>query len=833
TDYKLDGPHDTVESAKAAFQVTYRENFGVQWEERETTVSERFTYEVKTYESFETVEEVEEVVEETEAVAIIAREQDTVTHDKTVTEVVTSTVQEDIVIEQTQEKTVLVEDEIQTKETVIAACVDESITVEATVEEVVESVAVSEEQEVVKEVVITKETGVIVEPADTKATSWFRRAVSGVGAVVVGAGAVAVGAGALAVGAANDAASGAGHAASGALEKVDGVWKRTVQVLTTRKAHVDSVAPIAKTSYVYYDDEVYDAVLVEKSTGVTYVTQLLFDSATTKYYVYVRWGESDYRLDGPHETVDAAKAAFQISYRENFGVQWQERETAVSERFTYEVKTYETFETVEAVEEVVDEKVAEVILQRNQEVIVDEETVQAETTTSTTVTHQDEGVSEVAYEVEVVDGEEITKVITTTKETGVVAQPAVTKSTSWFRKLAAGAGAAAAGALTQVDGVWKRSIQVLTTRKAHVDSVAPIAKTSYVYYDDEVYDAVLVEKSTGVTHVTQLLYDSATTKYYVYYRWGETDYKLDGPHDTVESAKATFQITYRENFGVQWEERETTVSERFTYEVKTYETFETTEEIEEIVEDYEISEVVAQEKVVIEDERVVSTHQSITSSHDDTVVRNVSEQVLFKKGAEVDAAELSRTQYETLSRVDSTASSAGTGALFGGATAILGGAAAASTVHHGGASSTTVVEETKKAVFDFSSLPVLPDQGIDVETGAPIGVIDLTSGTAEAYRELPRHLRPRAWVSLHVGGWQDAPHELEGFMRLDDQSGQRLMESARDAAQGKAQEATPIDNLRLPEIVALFAKKLYGHFGEELPAELTLDRLRQLGPHRP
>lgn len=132
-----------------------------------------------------------------------------------------------------------------------------------------------------------------------------------------------------------------------------------------------------------------------------------------------------------------------------------------------------------------------------------------------------------------------------------------------------------------------------------------------------------------------------------------------------------------------------------------------------------------------------------------------------------------------------------------------------------------------------SSLPVLPDQGIDVQTGASVGVIDLTSGTAEAYRELPRHLRPRAWVSLHVGGWQDAPHELEGFMRLDDQSGQRLMESARDAAQGKAQEATPIDNLRLPEIVALFAKKLYGHFDEELPAELSLDRLRQLGPHRP
>ncbi|KAF9117387.1 hypothetical protein BGW39_002226, partial [Mortierella sp. 14UC] len=499
-------------------------------------------------------------------------------------------------------------------------------------------------------------------------------------------------------------------------------------------------------------------------------------------------------------------------------------------RFTYEVKTYETFETVEVVEEVVDEMTAAVILSREQDIIVDEGTVQTETTTSTTVTHQKESVAEVAHEVEVRDGEEITKVITTIKETGVVPQPAVHKGTSWFRRLATGAGAAAAGALTQVDGVWKRTVQVLTTRKAHVDSVAPIAKTSYVYYDDEVYDAVLVEKNTGVTYVTQLLFDSATSKYYVYVRWGETDYRLDGPHETVEEAKAAFQVTYHEQFGVQWEQRETAVSERFTYELKTYETFETTEEVEEIVEDYEVSEVAAKEQVVIENERIISTHQSITSSHDDTIVRNVSEQVLFEEGAKVDdSAELTRTQYETLSRHDSS-SAAATGAILGGAGIVLGGGA----IHGGGgASSTTVVEETKKAVFDFSSLPVLPNVGIDVNTGASEGVIDLTSGTAEVYRELPTHLRPRAWVSLHVGGWQDAPHELQGFLRLDDQSGQRLMETARDAAQGKAQEATPIDNLRLPEIVALFAKKLYGHFEEELPAELSLERLRQLGPHRP
>ncbi|KAF9080849.1 hypothetical protein BGX23_001590, partial [Mortierella sp. AD031] len=355
--------------------------------------------------------------------------------------------------------------------------------------------------------------------------------------------------------------------------------------------------------------------------------------------------------------------------------------------------------------------------------------------------------------------------------------------------------------------------------------------TSYVYYDDEVYDAVLTEKSTGITYVTQLLFDSSINKYYVYIRWGETDYKLDGPHETIESAKAAFKITYHEKFGIQWEQRETVVSERFSYEVKTYKTFETVEDIEEIVEDYEVSEVVAKEQVVTEGERVVSTHQSITSSHDDTIVREVSEKVLFQEGTAVDnSAELTHTQYETLTRVESSAGSCaagGAGGLFGvGAGAIIGEYIPTS----GAASSTTTVQETKKALFDLSSLPVLEDSGMNVETGE--GVIDYSSSTIHLQQEVHRS-RPRAWVSLHVGGWQDAPHELEGFMRLDDQSGQRLMETARDAAQGKSQEATPIDNLRLPEIVALFAKKLYGHFGEELPAELSVDRLRQLGPHRP
>ncbi|KAG0014368.1 hypothetical protein BGZ82_001786, partial [Podila clonocystis] len=686
------------------------------------------------------IEYVEEVVEEAEAEIIIKREQEVVV------------------------------DEVVTKTETTTTVTEEEVVLHETTEKVVEIVEEERGKVIVKETIV--ETGVVAQPAVSKGSSWFKKVVSaGAGAVAVGAGAVIAGGAAVAYGA-HHVASGAGSAASGALTKVDGVWKRTVQVLTTRKAHVDAVAPIAKTSYVYYDEDVYDAVLTEKHTGVTYVTQLLFDSKTHAYYVYVRWGETDYKLDGPHETIESAKAAFLITYRDQFGVEWETRETTVSERWTYEVKTYETYEEIEYVEEVVEETEAVTLIEQEREIVVQEQ----------------------SEHVAVTEGEEIIKVVTTVKETGVVAQPAVSKGSSWFRRLATGAGAVASGALTQVDGVWKRTVQVLTTRKAPVDAVAPIAKSSYVYYDEEVYDAVLTEKHTGVTYVIQLLFDSDTHAYYVYVRWCETDYNLDGPHKTIEAAKAAFHVTYKERFGLEWETRETTVSERWTYEVKTYETFEETEYIEEVVEDYEVKEIVAREQQVIIEGKVVSTEQSVSSSHDDTVVRTVSEQVVSQEGS---------------------ASSSSRGGAFG----------------FGGSSSyeytqTQSEEETKKSTF-LANLPTL-NAGVNADTGAAIGVIDLTSGTAETLRELPAHLRPRAWVSLRIGGWQDAPHELQGFMRLDDQSGQRLMESARDEAQGNAQETTPIDNLSLPEIVGVFAQKLYGHFGEELPKELEIERLRCL-----
>ncbi|KAF9271212.1 hypothetical protein BGZ68_004023, partial [Mortierella alpina] len=244
TDYKLEGPHDTIESAKEAFQVTYKEKFDVEWKEREIATSERWTYEVKTYETFEEIEEVEEIVEETEVETIVAREKAemTVIGNSSSTEIVQENVTEE------------------------SSVVDLEETEKSTVEETT-AVAV---EEIKKEVVAVKETGKVAEPAVSEKSSWFRRALSGAEAAALGAGALVVGAGAVAVGVTAGAVSGAGHAASDALHKVDGVWKRTVQVLTTRKAKVDEVCPIAKVSYVYYDDEVYDSVLTEKSTGITY-----------------------------------------------------------------------------------------------------------------------------------------------------------------------------------------------------------------------------------------------------------------------------------------------------------------------------------------------------------------------------------------------------------------------------------------------------------------------------------------------------------------------------------------------------------------------------------
>ncbi|KAG0221975.1 hypothetical protein BGW41_006276, partial [Actinomortierella wolfii] len=449
----------------------------------------------------------------------------------------------------------------------------------------------------------------------------------------------------------------------------------------------------------------------------------------------------------------------------------QQKEVITEETTT----TTEVTKVVTGGETVVEEVKKEAVI--GGEVLKSETTVVTQEEEIVKVEEKEETVKEVEVTEEV---EEVVKVVTTTQETGVVVQPAVSKKTSWFRRLASGAADAAAGALQQVDGVWKRSVEVLTVRKAHVDERAPIAKTAYVYYDDEeVFDAELTQKETGLTYKTQLLFDSKTQAYYIYILYGE-EVKMEGPFETIEQAKESFLVIYKEKTGIAWEQRQTIVSEQWSYKVKTYETIEEKEVIEEVVEDYEVSEAVAKERQVISvDER--------------TLTQDASDDLFNIPGVP------SGAEYEAL--------------------------VAAQIQEHASRSSKTSAEKQASQASFLASLPRIGSVGIDHRTGAATGVVDRTSGTAEALREVPTHLRPRAWVSLHVGGWRNAPHRLSGFMRVDDQSGEKLMEEARDAAADKAEASWPIQERRLPEIVALFTQKLYAHFGEEVPEELSYERL--------
>lgn len=101
------------------------------------------------------------------------------------------------------------------------------------------------------------------------------------------------------------------------------------------------------------------------------------------------------------------------------------------------------------------------------------------------------------------------------------------------------------------------SSKTTTTSTHHslVDAVCPIADQVQVYKDSENYHTILTQRSTGVTYVYQMLYNYVTKTYFVYLRWGEIDYKLDGPFDTIEQAKSVFTTKYNETFGISWEER--------------------------------------------------------------------------------------------------------------------------------------------------------------------------------------------------------------------------------------------------------------------------------------
>ncbi|KAF9176255.1 hypothetical protein BGZ50_001234, partial [Haplosporangium sp. Z 11] len=247
--------------------------------------------EVVSEETFEEIEEVEEIVEEEVAKEIIAHQEETTvqvvpttttmeTTTETTMEVITTTEDEhvDVVVpelavtegcpvevkedtkESQIEKVVVPCEEVDVHETTTTEIITETTTTESTTEIItttedehvdvvvpkvaviegcpidvkedtkesqVEKVVVPQEEKIIVEdkvtsvettVVSTEETIVESKPIVSQGSSWFRRVLVGVSTI----------------------ASEAGGAASDALTKVDGVWKRTVQVLTTRKAKVDT-----------------------------------------------------------------------------------------------------------------------------------------------------------------------------------------------------------------------------------------------------------------------------------------------------------------------------------------------------------------------------------------------------------------------------------------------------------------------------------------------------------------------------------------------------------------------------------------------------------------
>ncbi|KAF9409794.1 hypothetical protein BGZ94_001860, partial [Podila epigama] len=268
--------------------------------------------------------------------------------------------------------------------------------------------------------------------------------------------------------------------------------KHTTKIINISKSLVDKHVPNAEQVVVYKDSEIYNTILTNKTTGVVYVSQLLYNQVTRTYYVYLTWNETEYTLDGPFESIETAKETYSTKYTETFGFSWNERNSIKSTQWEVVQQTFET--TEEYTEYVSDEEEVETIT-----TIGTKETTQGSTEEKVTIVKQ----SETTVAVPATSTTENTTTTTTTVVT--VSEPKVIKETNWLRRLATGAGAATVGALTQVDGVWKRTLNVITTRKGEVDSVAPIAKTSYVYYDDvDVYYSVLTEKTTGVTYITQL-----------------------------------------------------------------------------------------------------------------------------------------------------------------------------------------------------------------------------------------------------------------------------------------------------------------------------------------
>ncbi|KAF9198224.1 hypothetical protein BGZ49_001021, partial [Haplosporangium sp. Z 27] len=337
---------------------------------------------------------------------------------------------------------------------------------------------------------------------------------------------------------------------------------------------VDERCPFAEDAVVYKDSEFYHIELTQRSTGLIYTTQLLYNTTTQTYFVYVQWGENDSDMSGPYESAEVAKTHFKDKYREIYGVSWEDR-NITNPQWAPVQKVFDfTFDDISVISG-------------------DEDAERIKVMTS--ITSKD-----------------------TTSQVVETAKPSTHKE-SWFRKLApaAVAGAVADIVLSKDNGSWKKTSNVVTTRKTQVDKVYPGAETSVVYFDkdSDVYNSVVTDNVTGVTYVTQLIYNIETKTYYVYYRYDETNYELK-PYNTLEEAKIGFVENYTEKFNIPWTEHETITSERYTFVPQIYETTEVTEEIEETIDEEEAQSIITQAREVegSKNEAITTTTTTYTTT---------------------------------------------------------------------------------------------------------------------------------------------------------------------------------------------------------------------------
>ncbi|KAF9195071.1 hypothetical protein BGZ50_005292, partial [Haplosporangium sp. Z 11] len=256
--------------------------------------------------------------------------------------------------------------------------------------------------------------------------------------------------------------------------------KYTVVTTTTRIVRmrrivrVHSQCPLENVTVLEREGTVWACHLVEAGTGVDYVMQLLFDNTKNVYHIYVQWGSTEGQLEGPYDSVEDGMREFQEIFANKIGIEWTERETALSTSDSWSTRKFE-YDTI---------------------------TIEGESSGADS------------------DNAPSSSVITRT---------------------------------------------ITTSNKTLIDSICPIADQVDVYYDSEMYHTVFTKQSTNVTYTIQLLYNRVTKTYYVYLRSGESDYTLDGPYESVETAKTNFKTKYADTVGFTWDEKKTITNTQRTF----------------------------------------------------------------------------------------------------------------------------------------------------------------------------------------------------------------------------------------------------------------------------